>query len=82
MKGSQNLRVLQQQKQEAEGWVAEQECAICNKMLKGAYGHTVLGERVVWSCSGACEKEVQQLRKGFYASIFQRKAATAEPVGS
>jgi hypothetical protein len=69
MKGGQSLNHLQQQKREAEDavWVKPQPCVICDKMLKGAYGHTVL-DRVVWSCSATCEIEVQNLRKVYYAS--------------
>ena len=64
MKGGQNLRDLQQQKKDAEGWVREQPCHICQKMLKGAYGHTTLACGTIWSCSGECEKKVQQLKQG------------------
>ena len=64
MKGGQNLRDLQQQKKESEGWVAEAPCHICQKPLKGAYGHTTLNVGVVWSCSKTCEQAVQQLKKG------------------
>ncbi len=68
MKGGQNLRDLQQKRKEEEGWVREQPCHICKKVLRGAYGHTNLAQGVVWSCSGTCEKEVQRERKAYYAS--------------
>lgn len=61
MKGGRNLRELQQEK-DSEGWVKPQECHICKKMLKGAYGHTTLEVGVVWSCSKTCEVEVQRLK--------------------
>lgn len=64
MKGGQNLRELQQKREEAEGWVKPQPCHICKKMLKGAYGHTTLLCGLIWSCSGACEKVVQSLKLG------------------
>lgn len=76
MKGGQNLRDLQQRRKdtEEEAWVPSQPCYICQKMLPGAYGHTTLGERVVWSCSGVCETKVQQLRKEFYGALFPQQA--------
>ena len=64
MKGGQNLRELQQKKEESDGWVKPQPCHICNKMLKGAYGHTTLVVGTIWSCSGECEKQVQLLKQG------------------
>lgn len=64
MKGGQNLRDLQQKKKDEEGWVKEQPCHICKKMLKGAYGHTTLLCGLIWSCSATCEKVVQSLRQG------------------
>lgn len=54
MKGGVNLRVVQQERQrkEEEDWVRPQPCIICNRVLKGAYGHHHDG----WTCSGSCEK--------------------------
>lgn len=62
----------------AEKSIPEQPCFICQKMLKGAYGQTTLGERVVWSCSVSCEKEVQRQRKEYYASLFPRQTLGAK----
>lgn len=66
MKGGQNLRDLQsdKQKKDEEAWVKPQPCHICAKVVKGAYGHTTLDEGPVWSCSKVCEKAVQQLKEG------------------
>lgn len=62
-----------------DGWVKPQPCCVCNKVVKGAYGHTNLAE-VVWSCSAVCEKEVQQMRRRFYAARHQGTVASA-PAG-
>jgi hypothetical protein len=64
MKGGQNLRDLQQERKESEGWVKPQPCHICQKVIPGAYGHTTLEAGVVWSCSKKCEQAVQQLKQG------------------
>jgi hypothetical protein len=84
MKGGQNLRDLQQKQKtkEEEIWVKPQSCHACGKVVPGAYGHTTIGEHVVWSCSGACEKVVQQKRKDFYDALFSSKVGGASPVGS
>lgn len=64
-------------KSQTDGWVREQPCHICGKMLKGAYGFTDIG-KIVWSCSSSCEKGVQSLRREFYASLFDRNLRTTK----
>lgn len=43
------------QKKEEEAWVTPQPCYACKKVIPGAYGHTLLREHMVWSCSAKCE---------------------------
>ena len=61
-----------------ESWVSSQPCHICEKVLKGAYGHTTLEKGVVWSCSGVCEQEVQQQRRSYYAAPSSFNNASPE----
>lgn len=51
MKNGFNLKELQQQKKESAPWVAERECCICSKMLKGPYGRHMVDGKEVWTCS-------------------------------
>ena len=53
MKGGQNLRDLQQKKDDAEGWVKPQPCMVCAKVVVGAYGMWANG----WTCSLKCEEK-------------------------
>lgn len=39
-----------------EVWVEPKACFACKKVVKGAYGMTMIQGRVEWSCSGKCEK--------------------------
>jgi len=56
----QNSRKQPTSEKNEEAWVKPQNCEACGKLIPGAYGHSWLGERLVWSCSGVCEKEVQR----------------------
>jgi len=52
VKNGQNLRDLQQAKKDAEGWVKQPVCMVCEKACEGYYGrHGDSG-----TCSGKCEK--------------------------
>lgn len=62
-----------QDKKKEEPWVLPQPCHVCKKVIKGAYGHSWIGENLVWSCSGACEKEVQRM-KGEHNALAARAA--------
>lgn len=75
MKNGQNLRELQQRQsaKEEEMWVKPQPCHVCKKVISGAYGQSWIGGQLVWSCSGACEKEVQRM-KGAYNATATRSA--------
>lgn len=54
-------------KEPTDAWVQPQSCHVCGKVIPGAYGFTTL-EKVVWSCSATCEKEVAKLRSLYYRS--------------
>lgn len=53
MKGGQNLRELQQRKEEAEGWVKPKPCIVCQKVIAGAYGRDSEDN---WTCNSQCER--------------------------
>ena len=55
MKNGQNLRELQQKKQEKEDaqWVKPQPCLICGKVIEGAYAQHPDG----WTCCSKCMRE-------------------------
>jgi hypothetical protein len=62
VKNGQNLRDLQQQRKEMEGWVASKPCVVCSKTLAAPYGrHTraidAYKEKEVWTCSLSHERE-------------------------
>ncbi len=72
MKGSQNLRVLQQQKQEKEdeGWVRPKNCCVCQKLIAGPYGRDFEDN---WTCSLEHERS-------YRAALLSRKAAEPQPL--
>ena len=55
MKGSSNLRLLQQQKQEKEidAWVLPKPCIVCQKVIAGPYGRDFEDN---WTCNSDCER--------------------------
>lgn len=61
MKNGQNLRELQQKKQEKEEaqWVPSQNCLICGKTIEGAYAQHADG----WTCCSKCMKVQDQKPK-------------------
>ena len=72
MKGGQSFNELQQKRKEKEEelWVIPQNCAACGKLIPGAYGHTTIGDKVVWSCCGQYEKVNQQRKREYNATFF------------
>lgn len=58
-----------------EHWVVPQNCKVCGKLIPGAFGHTLLGEKIVWSCCGQCEREIQRM-KGELNDSIQRASET------
>ena len=65
MKGGFKLHERQQEQKENPE-VPPTPCHICTKVVGGAYGRTWLGDKLVWSCSGKCEKEVAKLKEVRY----------------
>lgn len=82
MKGGVNLRELQQQKKEQEGWVVPRPCHVCGKVIPGAYGQTNLQMGVVWSCSSICEREVARQRKEMFNVASVQRASGQETQGT
>lgn len=68
--------------EEEKPWVTPQSCHVCGKVIAGAYGHTTLGDRVVWSCSASCEREVARQRKEFYNGLLDMQSPLPPPVGA
>jgi len=65
MKHSFKLHEAQEQKKKEEPWaVAKQPCAICHKLLAGAYGQWSLAdESTVWTCSRKCDEAYKEEQK-------------------
>ena len=78
------MKLHEFKKKDEEVWVRPKPCCICKKMLKGAYGHTTIGDEVVWSCSATCEKSVTTLRSRYYGGQHDSipRAAPAEAFGN
>lgn len=67
--------------EEEKPWVTPQSCHVCGKVIAGAYGHTTLGDRVVWSCSASCEREVARQRKEYFNATVPDGDAETPPGG-
>jgi len=57
-----DMKLHEWKKKDEEMWVRPRPCHICKKVIKGAYGHTLIGEEYEWSCSTECEKEMQHAK--------------------
>ena len=65
MKGGMKLHQLQQKrKDEEDEWALTcQGCAICNKVLAGAYGQwSQPDETTLWTCSKTCDELYREKR--------------------
>jgi len=63
MRQSFKLQEKQEQKKEEDPNAIDTKCCIiCDKVLAGAYGRSMVQDVEVWTCSKTCEKLFQEDR--------------------